>query len=154
MNIKEKICIMAKQSIKEYDENGAHISDHLISLSELITSLENEEKGQLSIFLSESIALESIHSALSNPIIQDRIECWCTQPEYQKQTRLIIGYPMKKTVGYLYHLVEPSEQGYLAVSSERCEYVCLVMLRKCDQEENDFILYSAYPKTDGNNLWL
>ena len=153
MTILEKISLLAKRDIDEYDKDGAHIKEHLIPLSDIIAILNSLEKKKTSVFLNESLALESIHAALNNPIIQKRIERWCTHPEYQHQTSMIIGYPMKNTIGYFYELKEPSESGYLALSSQECKNLCLVILRN-PQDKNDFILYSAYPRTINSSTWL
>lgn len=153
MDILEKINLLAKCNIEDYDNAGAHIKAHLIPLSNIVAVLNSLEKKKTSVFLNESLALESIHAALSNTIIQKRIVRWCTHPEYQNQTRMIIGYPMKKTIGYFYELKEPFESEYLALSSQECKNLCLVILRN-PQDQNDFVLYSAYPRTINTSAWL
>lgn len=149
MDTLEKLSYISTWTIEKYDDAGAHIKEHLISLSDIVEVLNNSEKKQLSVFLNEDIAEKSIHKALNNPLIQRRIERWCTHPDYQDQTRMIIGYPMEEVIGYFYELKEPSDCGYLAMSSVECKNLCIVILRKPNNKQ-DFILYSAYPKR--NNL--
>lgn len=153
MTVLEKLNYLSKLTIEEYDNAGGHIRDHLVPLKNIISVLEDSDKKQRSVFLTEKIAEEAIHQALSNKILQLRIQRWCTHSEYQMQTRMIIGYKMDHTIGYLYELKEPSEQGYLALAAKECQYLCMVILRDSTNPQ-DFILYSAYPKTENTTLTL
>lgn len=153
MTVLEKLNYLSKLTIEEYDNAGGHIRDHLVPLKNIISVLEDSDKKQRSVFLTEKIAEEAIHQALSNKILQLRIQRWCTHSEYQMQTRMIIGYKMDHTIGYLYELKEPSEQGYLALAAKECRYLCMVILRDSTNPQ-DFILYSAYPKTENTTLTL
>lgn len=149
MDTLEKLSYISTWTIEKYDDAGAHIKEHLIPLSGIIEALNKSEKKQLSVFLNKEIAEKTIHKALNNPLIQKRIERWCKHPDYQDQTRMIIGYPTKEILGYFYELKEPSDNGFLAMSSVECKNLCLVILRNPDAKQ-DFILYSAYPRI--NNL--
>lgn len=44
MTILEKISLLAKRDIDEYDKDGAHIKEHLIPLSDIIAILNSLEK--------------------------------------------------------------------------------------------------------------
>ena len=62
-----------------------------------------------------------------------------TSPAYRKQRRIIMTYPADSNIGYRYQMDGKS------ILYTECKYVCLVFLKT---DEDDFILYTAYPENE------
>lgn len=141
----ESLKVWKDWTIDMFDNHGAHIKEqHFLNENEISEKLK--EKKSVGVFFDMKATEKAIHSALKNPTINQRVECWSKSPEYKNQRRLILSYPTEEKIGYTYQV-----HGKNTIYSE-CDYICLVFLK--NPAENSFFLYSAYPDMEQKCITL
>ena len=135
--IEKKIKQLQSSTLEEYDAMGGHIRNHVMAEQDALASLA--QKKCISVFFEKEAPEAVIHEALTNRLVKERLETWMTSPTYRKQRRIIMTYPADSNIGYRYQMDGKS------ILYTECKYVCLVFLKT---DEDDFILYTAYPENE------
>lgn len=152
MDVIEKLRDMSFWSIEDFDNAGAHIQDHMLpenNITEKIMSTLEDDKKTFSFFINEKAAQDLIHEALLNPLIQKRIQRWACK--CKAQTRIVMGYPADKLIGYSYNIQNAGDN--FSITHSECYTICIVFLRNPERED-DFIFFTAYPEREMTKLTI